>query len=122
MIRWLGLSFVVVLLIGLAPPANAQMADHPYGTGCVSLTADRLDHIEPYGGFGLETMQTPIAGTVVLDRFGLVHGTPRAQPSARVTVPRPLRQGEPFRAGQRASRGSAISFRPVRSTGPAQAA
>ena len=88
MIRWVGLSFVVVFSIGFRAPIEAQMAEQPYGPD-PSLYGESLAYFEPYGGFGLEMIQTPIAGTFMLDRFGLVHRTPRREPSVRVTAPRP---------------------------------
>jgi hypothetical protein len=89
MIRGLGLSFVVVLSIGPASPAQAQKVADPYRRGAAAAYGDSPYRIEPFGGFGLETMQTPFVGTVVLDRFGLVHGSPLAQPSRGVRVARP---------------------------------
>lgn len=50
---------------------------------------DSIYQIEPYGGFGLETMRTPLAGTVWLDRFGMVHTTEPAKPLPRVAPRRP---------------------------------
>jgi hypothetical protein len=88
MIRWLGLSVAVVFAIGWASPAEAQKVADPYGWDAAVYGVSPY-RIEPYGGFGLETMQTPFMGTVVLDRFGLVHGTPLAQPSRGEKEPRP---------------------------------
>jgi hypothetical protein len=48
--------------------------------------ANSIYQIEPYGGFGLETMQTPFAGTVWLDRFGMVRATEPAQPMPRLAA------------------------------------
>jgi hypothetical protein len=87
MIRWLGPSFVVVFAIGWASSAEAQMAAGRHGLDA-SAYADSPYQIEPYGGFGLETMQTPFVGTVVLDRFGIVRGIPPAQPARRASGPR----------------------------------
>jgi hypothetical protein len=94
MIRWLGLSLIVVFSIGLASPAEAQMAADPYGWDA-STGGDLLYRIEPTGGFGLETMQSPFAGMVVMDRFGMVHAAPIAQSPQHVPAPqRRTRKGQ----------------------------
>ena len=72
MIRPLGLSVVVVCLIGWASPVEAQMAAKAYDRNA-SASVVSLHRTALYGGFGLETMQIPFAGTAVVDRFGLVH-------------------------------------------------
>jgi hypothetical protein len=87
MIRWLGLSFAVVFLIGWGSRAEAQMVADPYGSDGSGYGAS-LYRIAPNGGFGLETMQTPVMGAVVLDRFGLAHGTPLVQLSPQVRASR----------------------------------
>ncbi len=68
-------------------------------------TARSLDRIEPYGGFGLETMQTPFVGTVMMDRFGLVHRVSLPEPSTgRVAQhSRDRRRAVRCRAGGRAA-------------------
>lgn len=96
MICPVGLSFVVVFSIGFFVPIEAQTTDPPHGPDA-SLYGKSLAHFEPYGGFGLEMMQTPMAGTVMLDRFGLVHRTPIRVSSVRVTSPRP--RTRPSRSG-----------------------
>jgi hypothetical protein len=90
MMRWFSLGLTVVFSIGLSAPAGAQLADYPYGYGSDAVAYGRsLDRIEPYGGFGLEMMQTPIAGTVIVDRFGLVHGNPHIELPSHVMAPSP---------------------------------
>jgi hypothetical protein len=103
MIRWIGLGLIAVVMIGVSPPANAQMADHPYGADAspYGMSPDRL---EPYGGFGLETTQIPMAGVVVIDRFGLAHGNPRALLSEPVPVRQPRAKATRSVPGRRAGR------------------
>ncbi len=103
MIRGIGLGWIAVLSIGLSPRANAQMADHPYGADA-SPYGISPDHVEPFGGFGLETMQVPMAGTVVVDRFGLLHGNLRASLSEPTTVPRPRAKTSRSVPGRRVAR------------------
>ena len=79
------------------------MADRPYAPDA-SLDGESLAHFEPYGGFGLETIQTPIAGTVMLDRFGLVHRAPHREPSLRIPAPRPRSRSSGSRPAARTAR------------------
>jgi hypothetical protein len=103
MIRWIGLGLIAVLSFGVSPPANAQMEDHPYGADAspYGISPDRL---EPFGGFALEMAQIPMEGTVVIDRFGLAHGTPRPLRSEPMTVPRPRAKATRTVPGRRAAR------------------
>jgi hypothetical protein len=95
MIRWIGLGFIAVLSIGVPPSAKAQMANRPDSADAPPY--GRLpEHVEPFGGFGLETAQVPMEGRVVIDRFGLPHGNPRARRSVPLTVPR--HRAEPTRS------------------------
>ncbi len=103
MSRWIGLSLIAVLSIGLSPPANAQTTDHSYGVE-VSPYGISPDRVEPYGGFGLEMVQMPMPGTVVIDRFGLAHGNPRPLLSEPMTVPRPCAKATRTVPGRRAAR------------------
>ncbi len=91
MIRLLGLSFVVVCLIGWVPRVEAQTTAKTYSRRASAYNRS-LNRTGSYRGFGLETMQTPFAGMVVMDRFGLVH---------RVSVPEP---DGPVRAAQARSK------------------
>jgi hypothetical protein len=86
MIRWLGLSFVVISFFGWPSLAKAQSAADPYGFLATDPGAF-LDSLEPFGAFGFETMQTPFSGSVVMDRFGMVHGTVYARPAASPPQP-----------------------------------
>ena len=61
---------------------------------------DSVYQSEPYGGFGLESVQTPFAGSVWVDQFGFLHFTAPAQPSPRVSAVRP----RPKATGSAASR------------------
>jgi hypothetical protein len=97
MVRCIGLGLFAVLSIGVSPPVNAQMADHSFGANAFPYGISP-DDLGPYGGFGLETAQVLTEGAVVVDRFGLAHGNPRAQRSQPVTVPRP--RAKTSRAGQ----------------------
>jgi hypothetical protein len=103
MIRRFGLVLFTVFSIGSSAPAEAQIAAELKGSGA-STYGIGLDQIEPYGGFGLETMQTPFVGTVVVDRFGMLHGTALAQPLPGVTAARPHIKGNRYSTSGRAAR------------------
>jgi hypothetical protein len=88
MIRWGALSFAVILAIGSSSPVQAQMAGDPYGPYASPYGGSTVQ-IEPHGGFGLELIQAPMPGTVMLDRFGIVYGVPDRESFVRVTAPLP---------------------------------
>ena len=94
MIRRLGSTLAIVLLVCTAPQARGQTVAAVDSGGPlpspalrVSTRGNAVERIEPYGGFGLETMQTPFLGAVIVDRFGMVHATPFAQRPRRPSPP-----------------------------------
>jgi hypothetical protein len=93
MIRWLGSTLAIVLLACSAPQAPGQTVAAVGSGGPLASPASTrgtpLERIEPFGGFGLETMQTPFLGAVIVDRFGMVHAMPFAQRATPVTAERP---------------------------------
>jgi hypothetical protein len=114
MIRGLGISLLAVFSVGLSLRAEAQMAAD-YGPNAVG-GASAAERVEPYGGFGLETAQTPVSGGAALDRFGMIHAMPSARPAALVSVPdrrnktnpmaRYTQRGRAARAGHQLTTGS----------------
>ncbi len=87
MFRPLASSMVLVLSLSLAATAEAQLAADPYDSDSPASVRSSVP-IAPYGGFGLETMQTLHPGTLIVDRFGLVREIPFVQPPSSVG-PRP---------------------------------
>src|SRR6516225_9260474 len=82
-----GLTLSVLLFVGWASRSEAQTMADPKGP-VTTRYGDSIYQSEPYGGFGLETIQTPFAGTIWLDRFGMVHATEPVQPSPRAEARR----------------------------------
>ena len=79
-----GLTLVIVLLLSCASRGNAQAVASRNGSGTNPYRGSTR-RLEPYGGFGLETMRTPISGRLWQDRFGLGHATAPAEPPAAIT-------------------------------------
>jgi hypothetical protein len=73
MIGLRGLTLALVFWLCWAHASSAQMVGDPLQNG-PNPYADYIDQIEPNGGFGLDTMQAPVAGAFWLDRFGLLQG------------------------------------------------
>ena len=99
---WPGLACVVLLSMGWALPARAQSVDGPYGLDPASY-GPWLDRLGPAAGFGLETVRAPLAGTIVVDRFGLPHAValPAAPPRRAVrTGTKASRSAPTGRAGR----------------------
>jgi hypothetical protein len=87
MTRVLGLTLVMVLMLGWASRTRAQTVVDPYRMEA-SIYGDVFFQLEPYGGFGLESVQAPMAGSVAMDRFGMLHGTSRVASGPRVAAAR----------------------------------
>jgi hypothetical protein len=97
-----GLTLAMVLLLGSAWRSVAQTVVSR-NASVRTIYRESVHPIEPYGGFGLEAMRTPISGRVWVDRFGMVHKTDPAGPEP-VLAPRRSRtkvNGVP--AGRRVS-------------------
>jgi hypothetical protein len=88
MTRLLGLTLAMVAVLVWPSTTQAQTAADPYRMEA-SAYGDDLDRVEPYGGFGLENVQNVPAGSVWMDRFGMLHGTPLVASAPGVTVTRP---------------------------------
>jgi hypothetical protein len=87
--RLLGWTFATILLVGLSTTARAQddllyngwTGDPFYGGSSYGAPA--------YGGFGLGYMQAPVAGTVMMDRFGMFYATPLVTSAPQGVVSQP---------------------------------
>jgi hypothetical protein len=67
-------GLIIAMLIGLgwASPGGAQsVADRDASSA--TFHGKTLYRIEPCVGFGLESIQMPVAGAILVDRFGLLH-------------------------------------------------
>jgi hypothetical protein len=111
MIRRPGSNLAIVLFVCTAPQALGQTvaavnSRRPLASAAPPAFANGnpLNQIEPYGGFGLETMQTPVLGTVFVDRFGMLHETSFARPAPPVTSPRPRAKTNRYAPGGRLAR------------------
>jgi hypothetical protein len=68
----------MVLFLGWASRSVAQPVGVPDGV-VTTAYGESIYAIEPYGGFGMETIQTPFVGAFWLDRFGMIHATEPAE-------------------------------------------
>jgi hypothetical protein len=101
-----GLALAMVLLLGWASRSVAQPVAVPNGF-VTTVHGDSVYAVEPYGGFGMETIQVPFAGTFWLDRFGMVHATEPAQPLPSVAARRPGTKTTGTAASRRVSKSGA---------------
>jgi hypothetical protein len=83
-----GLTLAIVVFLGWTSQTIAQPVVVLNGFVTTGY-GDSIYANEPYGGFGMETIQVPLAGTFWVDRFGMVHATEPAQPLPRVAARRP---------------------------------
>jgi hypothetical protein len=80
MSRAIGLALAVVLLVGVSSTSHAQMtsgSDDEMGT---SGYGGHSYENPAFGGFGMDYMQVPQAGTFQMDRFGGVYAVPGSYP------------------------------------------
>jgi hypothetical protein len=91
MTRPLGLILTMVVMLCLATTARAQTVADPY-TMEESTYGEHLSQMPP-GGFGLETLQLPRAGSFWMDRFGMIHRMPVVTTAPGVSAARPSRSG-----------------------------
>jgi hypothetical protein len=83
-----GLALAIVLLLTIASRSGAQTEVNRNASARIAYR-DSVRPIEPYGGFGLEAMRTPISDRIWVDRFGMVHATEPAGPVPVLTRRRP---------------------------------
>jgi hypothetical protein len=100
-----GLALAMVIFLGWASRSAAQSVDDAYAT--VTTGYSYFIYAEPYGGFGMETIQVPLVGTFWLDRFGMSHATQSAQPLPRVAARRPVAKTTGTAANRRISKSGA---------------
>jgi len=86
MIGLRGLTLAMVFGLCWAHTSSGQVVGDPLQSG-TSPYADYIYQIESYGGFGLDTMQAPVAGAFWLDRFGLLQGPVPVQPVSVQAIP-----------------------------------
>jgi hypothetical protein len=87
MARPRGLTLATLIFLSFASPGDAQTPFTENGSA-ITNSRESVAPIQPYGGFGLENMRTPIAGREWVDRFGMVH---TAEPAPLSTVLAPHR-------------------------------
>ena len=81
------LTLPIVFWLLWACPAPAQSVADPHGFGTTTF-GDNGYQLEPFGGFGFEATQRPLAGTVWIDRFGMLHGPEPMRPRTPLPVRR----------------------------------
>ena len=77
-------TLATVLFVGLSTPARAQ-DDYFYR----DWTGASFSGPQPYGGFGMQYTQVPMAGSVMMDRFGMMYTTPMISSPAPALLAQP---------------------------------
>jgi hypothetical protein len=91
MTRLFALTVAIVLPLSLATTTSAQTTPYDDYVPEAPTYGVAADGSQPYGGFGLEYSQALLAGSMVMDQYGLLHVTPavEAAPAVAAAPPRP---------------------------------
>jgi len=91
MTRLFGLTVAIVLPLSLATTTRAQTTPYDDFVPETPIYGVAAEGSQPYGGFGLGYSQPVLAGTVIMDQYGLLHAIPdvEAAPALVAVAPQP---------------------------------
>jgi len=92
MTRNFALSLAILFAFSLATTSHAQTT--PYGGYVPEAPGYGVSSFpgHPYGGFGLEYTQPVVAGSLVMDQYGLVYAAPSVESAPAVVTAQPQLQ------------------------------